>query len=168
MDPLHDPDSLRDHPDVDFIDATETLPAMDFEETRERIESHAVVGITNTDGEVLLMNDGDHGWTLTAFPVEEDDEWTAVARLGSERVTGLEVAIAGVERVRQVAFVAEGTSEQRFRMETVIFRAAPVEGRPVADEFGNGEPAMWNLRWVDSIPDGVEGGLAADIQLFLG
>lgn len=167
MDALHEPESLRDRPEVEFIEMTETLPAPDFEAARERIESHAVVGITNTDGEVLLMNDGDHGWTLTAFPVEDGDEWTAVARLGTERVTGQKLPLEDVLRVRRVEFRQEGPAEARFTMENVVFRSSPVAGRPIAEAFeGPGEEA-WDLEWFDTVPEGVDSGLAEDIRLFV-
>lgn len=167
MDALYDPESLRDRPDIEFVEERQPIPTAEFDTTEDRIESHAVVGITNTNGEVLLMDDGEHGWTLTAFPVEDGDEWTAVARLGIERVTGREITLEGVERVRRVEFVEDGPGDHRFDMYDVLFGAEPVEGRPVAEEFEGPGQTRWELEWFDTVPDGVGGGLADDIRLFI-
>lgn len=169
MDVLHDPDTLRDRQDLEFLTETQSLPAGEFQAAQDQIQSHAVVGITNTEGEVLLMDDGEHGWTLTAFPVESDDEWTAVARLGIERVTGRSLSLEEIVRVRAVEFVQEGPGgDRQFSMYTVVFRCSQVDGQPIAEEFqGTNDGDSWRLEWFDAVPASVEGGLADDIGLFV-
>lgn len=70
MDSISDPESLRGCANVPFDEETHPVTQEEFESVTERVDSHAVVGITNDEEDVLLMNDGSHGWTLIAFPVE--------------------------------------------------------------------------------------------------
>jgi hypothetical protein len=97
---------LRDHENVEFIEKTEIIDQEEFEvPDLENWDSHVVVGVTNDEGEVLLLNDGSHGWTLTAFPVESGEDWVAVGRRGVENLADGTVKIDGPERVRRIDYV---------------------------------------------------------------
>jgi ADP-ribose pyrophosphatase YjhB (NUDIX family) len=166
MDPLTDPASLADRRTVDVEHQTETLPDAEFESLRDRIEDHAAVGLTNEEGAILLMNDGSHGWTLPAVPVDQGEDYAAVAREGISDMTGIEVELEAVERLREVVFRPTDGDQER-RMYNVIFRASPVGGRPVAEAYSAGDADAPAVEWVESIPEAQSPVLAGDIQLFL-
>ncbi|WP_410765387.1 hypothetical protein [Haloferax sp. DFSO60] len=162
MDKLQEPEQLRQRDEIEFHDETHTIGADEFDEY-EALDSHAVVGLVNDRGEVLLQNDGSHGWTLPAFRVSAGDDWVSVAQRGVESITGVVVELEYPELVRRVAF---RTTNEQTTMYTVVFRASPVEGRPVADEHGESSTAL-SVQWSESVPPEQDGPVAADIQRFI-
>ena len=168
MESLFDPEDLRDSEDVTFHEETHVVDREEFEATYEDLESHVAVGVTNDEGEVLLMNDGSHGWTLTAVAVEPGEDWTAAGRRGVEQLTGVAVELDRPERVRRIDFRPEGDDERRTSMYNVVFRASPVEGRPVADDPDLADESVEDVGWFDEVPAEQEGDVADDIRLFVG
>lgn len=71
METLFDPESLRGREEVEFHETTTVFDPEEFDAIRddlETLDSHVVIGVTNDVEEVLLIDDGSHGWTLTAVP----------------------------------------------------------------------------------------------------
>lgn len=199
---LFDPESLRHRADVEFDEETKVLEREEFEAVRDELEtwdSHVAVGVTNHEGAVLLMNDGSHGWNLTAVPVEPGEDWAAAARRGAEALTGVAVEIDGPERVRRIDYYLEaseaslasdassgaepgGPGDEADRGEsqdedewlttvyTVVFRASPVEGEPIADQPGLDGEDVQDVGWFDEVPevaDSSEEDTADDVRLFV-
>jgi hypothetical protein len=164
---LHDPEQLRDREDVPFDEETHVVDREEFEATRENVDSHVVVGVTNGEGEVLLMDDGSHGWTLAAFPAEPGEDWMATARRGVENLTGVSITLDEAVRVRRVDFCPQGDAEGRFSMYNVIFRASLVEGRPVASPETLEDAGILDVGWFAEVPEEQAGEVAKDIELFL-
>lgn len=163
MDSFSDPEDLRDRTGVPFHEDVRRLPADEFESVTEELDSHAVVGITNDEGDVLLMNDGSHGWTLVAFPVERGEDWATAARREAETLLDDTVVVAGVEFVRRVDFQSADDDSQRTTMYTVVFRASVDESAGVENRV---EEDDLSLRWFDGVPAGREGDVADDIRYF--
>ncbi|WP_254547193.1 hypothetical protein [Halomarina pelagica] len=168
METLFDPESLRSHEGVTFLEETHIIDKKEFEAARENLDSHVAVGVTNDEGEVLLMNDGSHGWTLTAFTVEPDENWTDIGQRGVEKVTGATVQLARPERVRHIELSPEGEENRQNSIYNVVVRAVPVEGRPVADEQTLKEEDIQDIGWFNEVPPEQEGDVADDIRLFVG
>lgn len=166
MHSLCDPESLRGRASVPFHEETQSVAQAEFESVAESVDSHAVVGITNDEDDVLLMNDGSHGWTLLAFPVEHGDDWTAVARQQTERLLGVTVVLEQVELVRRIDFRLTSDGEQRTTMYNVVFRGS-VDGDRTIEESDSTNDDGLLLRWFEGIPDKQEGEVADDIRIFV-
>jgi len=165
MDSLSDPGRLWDDEDVDWRERTHDVDAEAFEETREHVDSHAVVGITDDDGRVLCHDDGSHGWTLPAATVPSGGDWATTARRELGELLDATVTLAPPERVRHLAFVVDDAQDSR-RADTydVVFPAR-VDGEVLpADEATDTDAA---LAWFDAVPAEQDGPLADDVALFL-
>lgn len=161
---LTDPESLFDRDDVDVRETVHTVDRETFETARDELDSHAVVGLADEAGSVLLMNDGSHGWTLVAVPVEAGEDWAAVARRGMAELTGIDVDVQRPERVRRIEYRLEGDEARTTALYNAVWRAAPVtEG---TDSLDPGETNT-EFGWFEQVPDGTEGPPAEDIRLFI-
>lgn len=169
VDSLTDPAALRDRDGVEFRARTETLDPDDFETARDDLAAVAgwvVVGVENDAGAVLLMDDGDHGWTLPAAPVDPDEDWVAAGRTLLEGVAGVAPAADRPERVRRIGYDTQD-GDDRVVVHHVVLRSEPVAGEPVADEPTVGCDTAVQAGWFDALPDGVDGVVADDARLFL-
>lgn len=166
MDSLLDPEAFRDVDDVAFDEETLVLEAGAFESTRRDVDSHVAVGITDGDGRVLLWNDGSHGWTLPAFPVDAGDDLAETARRGVRDLLGVDVELSRPERVRRVEFRPEEDDGRRAEMYNVVFPATVVDDAQIPDEPVGDDPDA-SLRWFENAPDDQDDALADDVRLFL-
>jgi hypothetical protein len=161
-------ETLRSRDDVDSADDATDVPSEDFGELREELaptDGWAVVGLTNDDGALLLMDDGRHGWTLPAIPVRDGD-WADRAREVAESLTGRPTDLIGVERVRRLDY-REEDGDGHLTVHHVVLRAASTSGEPVADEPTVGCDGSAEVEWFDALPDDLEGVPADDARLFL-
>ncbi|WP_435363026.1 NUDIX domain-containing protein [Haloarchaeobius sp. DYHT-AS-18] len=73
------PEDLLDRGSVDYVERIHVLPAGEFEAARDRagtIEGGVVVGVTDDDGRLLLIqNDWSDGWILPGGGVESGEDW---------------------------------------------------------------------------------------------
>lgn len=164
MDSFSDPEELRDRTGVPFHEEVRRLPPDEFDSVAGELDSHAVIGITNDEGDVLLMNDGSHGWTLTAFAVENGENWVTVVQREAEELLGDSVVIEEVEFVRRVDFRSTDDNLQQTTMYNVVFRAS------ADDNVGIDKTVEENdvlLKWFDGVPDGQEGDVSDDIRHFV-
>lgn len=158
LESLEDPASLFEYAGVDVEELRESVDAEDFE-AAETWDSHVAVGVADDRG-VLLYDDGHHGWTLPAFPVADDEDYLAVAQREFETVTGVELAVDGVEHARRRVFHRDD-GEDETDVWNVVVRATPATALPDAPT-SRADGAT--VRWFDGIPDSVEGIVAADIE----
>ncbi|WP_114579616.1 hypothetical protein [Saliphagus sp. LR7] len=166
MNSFSNPESLRDQAGVPFDEEIQQLPPEEFESVSESVDSHAVVGITNEDGDVLLMDDGSHGWTLIAFPVERGQDWPTVAREEAQTLLDTSVVLEQPELVRRIDFLPVNDDNRRTTMYNVVFRASVDETIDTEElDQQNDEPL---LRWFERVPDEQEGEVADDIRIFVG
>ncbi|MXV63674.1 hypothetical protein GS429_16730 [Natronorubrum sp. JWXQ-INN-674] len=178
-----DPESLRDRETVEFETETRTLSRAEFE-TARGLENHVAVGVTNESGEVLLVNDGSRGWTVPSVAVAPNEDWDSVGRRMAASLTGVDAELDRPVRVRRVDFQREDDSERRRTTYNIVVRTEPVTGRPIADDptVGRDEqppgpeedvetksPAVGEqeLLWLDRVPEGQSGEIAADIRSLL-
>lgn len=170
MKSFRDPEALRERPDITFREETERVDPAASANVRAdlaALDSHVVVGVTNDADEVLLMDDGEHGWTLAAVPVEAGDDWLAAGRNGVAGLTDVRVAVDRAERVRRADYHVGDEVDPHATVYTVVVRGESVTGRPVAsDPTIAGEPIP-DVGWFDAVPEGVDGPVADDIRQFL-
>ncbi|MGB9957274.1 hypothetical protein ACOZ4B_12900 [Haloferax prahovense] len=161
MNSFSDPDHLWNRVEVPFDDETRQLPSEAFESVAERVDSHAVVG---AKGDVLLLDDGSHGWTLLAFPVEHGKDWLAVARQETGSLLDTSVVLEKVEFVRCIEFQSADEDDGRTTMHNVVFRVS-VSDDEVIGEIQKQEDRV--LSWFAGVPEEQEGDVADDIRQFV-
>lgn len=169
IDALTDPETLHDNPGIEFLEETHTYDSETFASVHEDLApvgGWVVVGVTNDEGQVLLMDDGSHGWTLPAVSVRDED-WLAKGCAAVEGLTDVPAEIEGIERVRRIDYEEQG-GDGRVTVHHVVCRAALIEGTPIAAEPTVGCDGTAEAGWFDALPEGVEGAVADDIRLFLG
>ena len=161
-----DPTELAKRDDVDAV--TDTLPHGDEDHCEAEYAGRAIVGVTNDDGEVLLVTDRDAGRAVLPSPkVEHDGDWTATAREELADIAGMAVQITGVERVRHAEHVIQGDDEVFDETTHVVLAADPVAADP---ELPDLDAEEWSLEWHDSYPDELLEDArpeAGDVQLFV-
>lgn len=165
MDSLSDPGRLHDDADVDWLDRRHEVDGEAFERVRDRVDSHAVVGVTDDDGRVLCHDDGSHGWALPAATVPDGGDWAATARRELGELLDASLELDHPVRIRHIAFLVEDAEDAR-RADTydVVFPARAVDGDGEPAEVGRGDDA---LAWFDGVPPDQDGALADDLRPFL-
>lgn len=161
-------ETLHERADVDWRATAEDVPADEFDAVHDDLaplDGWAVVGLVNDAGAVLLMDDGEHGWTLPAIPVDEGD-WVDRAREVVAGLTGHTADLTAVERVRRLDYHAD-PGDGHVVVHHVVLRADPMAGDPVADDPVVGCDTHPDVGWFDALPSAVEGPVAADARLFL-
>lgn len=158
---LTDPESLRGDDAVDVRDEIHEVDAGDFEHATD-LDSHVVVGVADDRG-VLLQDDGHHGWTLPAFPVEDSEDWYATARREFEALTGTAITVDAPERLRSREYRLLEGNDSTFVRDLVV-RASPVGVLPDAPESG---VEGVELRWFGGVPDDAPEPVADDVALFV-
>jgi hypothetical protein len=163
---LTDPETLRDHPAVEYLAETKEVPSDEFDQLREdlAVDGWVVLGLGNDAGAVLLMDDGTHGWTLPAIPVRESD-WAARGREVAEGLTDRRVRLDRVERVRRLDYHEQG-GDGHVTVHHVVVRTDPVAGEPTAAEPTVGCDGSADVGWFDALPEELAGTVAADARLF--
>lgn len=163
MESLTDPESIADRDGLVVREETRDVDA----ETLELFEDHdgvAAVGITRTDGAVLLW-DGPRGWTLPFAFVEPGEDWVAAAETVVAELTGVTFDIAGVEELRRVEN-ALGDGNRVVRTHELVFRAATVTDDVAAElaafEADDDHP---DVDWFEAVPADVDN--EGDVRLFL-
>lgn len=163
-DSLFDPETLRDEAEVEFTEATRVHE--DEDHCSVGIEGKAVVGVTDDDGELLLVVDDERKFaTLPAGNVESDDDWAAVGKDRTEHLLELPIELDGPKRVREVEHVTEEDEQAHATSYEVIFAASPT-----ADPSRATDGCDWRAEWVEAFPENVDndGGPAeADVRLFV-
>lgn len=167
VNPLTDPESLRDHPDVEFREERTVTQQTSFDYFAS-IDGLAAVGITNEEGAILLMN-SPHGWRLPYGPINPEEDWITGSQRIGENLTGVTITVSGVERVAKITHYIEGSRHESITYD-VIFRAVPLTGQPVASSPSFGPWDELELEWFDTVPEDAyweHGDAVDDIRLFI-
>ncbi|MFD1646155.1 hypothetical protein [Haloarchaeobius litoreus] len=161
-----DPTELAERDGVEEV--TDTFTHGNEDHCEADYAGRAIVGVTNDDGELLLVTDRAEGRAVLPSPkVEYDGDWTAAARDELADIAEMEVRITGVERVRHAEHVIEGDDEVFDETTHVVLAAEPVADAPELPDLA---AEHWSLEWHDSYPsDLFEDGQpeAEDVRLFL-
>jgi len=125
----------------------------------------AIVGVTAPSGQVLLVTNPqmEHA-LLPNTVVDPGSDWAAAAHEHVAGAAGIDVALTGVELVRQVEHAVDG--EVVGTTYHVLFAASAPDDR-IPDSLCDDND--WKLGWYDVAPyenDGDDGGATADIERF--
>ena len=151
MDSLSDPRSVRNRADVEFREE-QSVDDGDGVEYFASIDGLVAVGITNEAGAVLLM-DSPHGWRLPYGPVDVDEDWVTAGEHIGEELTGVDVEIAGVERVARITHREESDDGREATSYDVVMRTIPLSGKPISGSPSFGPWDELDLEWFSSVPD---------------
>lgn len=158
---------FADFDDVEYEETTYVHEKADY--CARDTDGRVVVGVTNDDGEVLLLiNDEREHAILPNCHVEAGD-WRGVARDTVEESTGVAVDLVVPELVRVVDHRIEGEDAPRERTYHVVFAATPAGGRSAPEP--NCSDPDWSAGWYDEIPVDIDedtGDALADMNRFLG
>lgn len=165
---LADPERLSESGTVPFDAEVRTHDDRGY--CGDGIDGNAVVGAGTDEGELLVLAHPDHSIALLPHATVEDGDWASAAHRGVEGQTGIAVELEGIEAVRAVDHVLEGTETAHQRTHRVVFRASPIGGgirecKRSAEAGSDG----WRAAWVEELPEGMspaEGGPRADLELF--
>lgn len=158
-----DPARLVADPSVPSSTTSAQIDVEDVAEYRA-MDSHVAVGVTNENGEVLLADDGSHGFGLPARPVDGDVNWNDSATELVEDLFGTSAVTLAVRSVRRHEFrVAE--TDERLVVESVVYGAEIPN-----DELADPDPAesrFESMGWYSSVPSAQEGAMAEDVRRFV-
>lgn len=146
---LSDPQAFAENAGVAFESRTFTHETADYPETGGA--GLAVVGITDDEGALLLLVQptAEHA-VLPHATVDPDDDWAAAARAHVEALTGLEIAIDGVRRVRRVEHVVSGEDAPRETTHHVVLAGSVPGSAPTTT--GLCEDNDWEVGWYRTAP----------------
>ncbi|MFC3477966.1 NUDIX domain-containing protein [Halobacterium litoreum] len=159
-DALPDPETLAARDAVAYEETTTEVDADQFD-AAEAWDSHVVVGVADDRG-ALLQNDGHHGWTLPAFPVEPGADYAAVARREFEALAGVSATIEGASFVRKRTARASDGDERV--VWNVVLDATPAE--PLSDD-PESRVDDTELAWFDAPPADAPDPVADDVRRVL-
>ena len=164
--PVTDPAALGERQEIPF--ERRTYEHDDPEHCETEAVGRAIVGLCNSNGEVLVIAHPEEGQAvLPNKTVETNEDWKTIGRERTEAMAGIDVTLTDIRLVREVNHRIDG--ERRSRTHHVVFGASPVDSDASLDGLCDDNP--WELRWIDTVPDWLPDddpqGAHADIRLFL-
>lgn len=157
-----------------------TTEVVEVEADAENFERHqdwrgmAIAGITNENGEVLLVKNTDpdvcHDWVLPHGVVREDDaEWAETAADWVDGLTGSTADVEDVVHVRRND-ISHETDDGETRETTtyqVIYSGSPNADEEIQEDVRYDCDDVWTADWHDSVPDSARETESQDIALFV-
>lgn len=155
VDPIIDHESLRDRSDVPVYDEADSVDDATVD-TLAGLDDMAVVGVTNDDGDVLLLRvTADCELKVPTASVGPDEDYVDAARQWVESQAGFPISLETVEGMWQ--YEARSVETDRVATRTfVVFSASPATDDTAGDEPAarrSDEPTADTVRWVDELPD---------------
>lgn len=151
VEPLTDPESLREQPDVPFHEDTDVVDEETFE-TITDLDDMAPVGVTNDDGEVLVLRITETcRRKIPSAAVADGESFPTVAREWVEQHTGMTVELDGIEGVWVYEATLEGTDRTASRY-FVVYSAHPV-GETATEADANSEDLAAAIEWHTELPE---------------
>lgn len=139
--PIYDPESFRDCADVPFHEDRDTVDEETLD-TLDEMDDMAPVGVTDEEGETLVMQVTETcDWKIPAPTVGPGEDFSTAVRQWVETNAGIVVELDSVEAVWHLeARNPDGsrTAERYF----VVFGASPKPGRSSGD--GDAEGTEWH------------------------
>lgn len=166
---LTDPATLLDRQDVDTGEQSRVVDEEHFDR-HDPIAGWVVVGLTNADGEVALVDhDGGHGWSLPHGPVQPGEDWAAAARHWLAVQTGIDAELADAVRVTRIEDRLEATDTSATAARTTTIHDVVLAARPASDDPTlDPDPDGPDVDWFAAVPAGApDGDVTEDIRRFL-
>ena len=141
---LSDPHAFAADAEVPFESRTFTHETADHPEAGAA--GLAVVGATDRDGSLLLLVQPSAGHAvLPHATVEPDEDWATAAREHVEALTGLDITVDGVRRVRRIEHVVAGEDVPRETTHHVVLAGSVAGSAPTTT--GLCEDNDWEVGW---------------------
>lgn len=170
---VDDPGALFERDDV-TTEIVEIEPDADHFERYQNWKGMAIAGITNDDGEVLLVKNTDpdvcHDWVLPHGAVREDDvDWAETAADWVDGLTGVGATIEDVVHVRRNDITLESDDEEVQETTTyhVIFSGHPHDCESIRDDVQYDCDDDWTAGWHETVPDSARETESQDIARFV-
>lgn len=175
---VDDPAALFERDDV-------TTEVVDIEADAEHFNRYqdwkgmAIAGITNDDGEILLVKNTDpdvcHDWVLPHGVVRGADvDWADTAADWVDGLTGVSATIDDVVHVRRNNITLDVDDEDAGEAETretttyhVIFSGQPHDRESIEPDARYDCDDVWTAGWHDTVPDSARETESADIARFV-
>lgn len=162
-----DPEAAADRRSIDYDARTYVHESTDHCEADGK--GRVVVGVTNDEGEALLLVDQDRSIAmLPNATIDSGDDWLPAARRAVAEATGLDVTIGDPIRVRRIEHTTEESDTPHNVTGHVVFGASPTD-----DNLMTPDDAPFEVGWYDSLPVEVpddpstRGDVLADVRSFL-
>ncbi|WP_135534374.1 hypothetical protein [Halostella pelagica] len=148
LESVTDPTAFSDREAIDEV--TDSFPHPEQDHCEADYAGRAIVGVTNEEGETLIIVDRDAGAAVLPSPkVETDGDYVAAAKEEVADVAGIDVEITGVERVRHAEHVVEGEDDPFDETTHLVFSATPADEYTEASVDGD---ESWTVEWHDTVP----------------
>jgi hypothetical protein len=143
-----DPESLRDQ-DVPFHEETDTVDAETVDTVAE-LDDMAPVGVTNAEGELLVMRVTDTcSPKIPSAAVGPEEEFAATAREWVHRNTGLDVELDGPQAVWHLRVEDGDRTASRY---FVVYAGTPAAESPAVPTADAPDPAV-EAGWYETLPE---------------
>lgn len=166
MDELTDPETLREHEDIEFS----KMPPEEHQghfELYESIAGMAIAGVTDVDGRLLLLEHEDAPYpTLPYGQVAPAEGWIASTQATVTDSTGVAVTVDDVRRVRHHTY-RSGVGEETTGYDVVV-AASPDGDGDIQAESGQEWVPTWRDTATIDLPDEPDNDVLNDIRLFMG
>lgn len=153
-----DHESLRNRDDIPFHEETDLVDGETLELV-ENLDDMAPVGVTNDEGEVLLMRvDEDCAWKIPSPSVGPSEDYAEVARRWVTEQAHLTIVLDAVEGVWCYAARLENEDHEATR-NFVVFSASPVTDGTAMDDSNTDTPeenTATAVGWFDELPADAE------------
>ena len=159
-----DPEEVARRKGVEYSEREHTYE--DESHCEASADGRAVVGITNDEGEVLVLVHPE-GVSLPNATLDSGDTWRGAVRDSTEDTLGTAVTVGDPIRVRRVEHRTEGDEHPHNVTHHVVF-----EGSLAPDAADPSVPAdsPWRAEWYGDLPpaaDDEDTGALADLRMFV-
>lgn len=155
---ITDPESLRGRTDIRFHEETDFVDKETFDMV-DGLDNLAVVGVTNDDGDVLVMRiTEDCAQKMPLSSVKPGEDYAEAARQWVAEQTRLTIMLDAVEAVWRYEFQLEN-EERKTTRNFVVFSASPVTDEMAVDDPADDileESDAAAVGWFDELPDDAE------------
>lgn len=153
VEPIFDPESLRDDPDVPFHEERDVIEPKMMEEFAA-LPDLAGVGIENRDGDVLLRRATDTcSWKIPVVPVDPDEDFAGRIIEHVRETIGFDVELDAVEGVWTVDLRTEDETRTASRTFVIFSASAASYDLDAATPTGD---AVEEAGWFDALPEGAD------------
>lgn len=173
---VDDPAAFFERDDV-TTDVVEIETDAEHFERYQDWEGMAIAGITNDDGDVLLVKNTDpevcHDWVLPHGAVQDEDaDWAETAADWVDGLTGISVTIDDVVHVRRndITLDIDDEDGEKTRETTayhVVFSGHPHDGEEIQDDVEYDCDDVWTAGWHDAVPESARETESGDIARFV-
>lgn len=153
VDPITDPEQLRDRPDVPAHEETDVLDTETFERVAD-LGDLTPTGVTNDEGDVLLLRvEDDCTLKIPCSAPEPGQDYADSAREWVEGLTGLDVELEAIEGVWFYEARLDGSDRTASRAFVAFSASVAGDGSDAPTEDVPAEKRPAHVEWTDELPE---------------